>query len=107
MEIVEKWTLINSDLRHTLPSKKVRKTSGILFALLITLVINYYDTIEERRTLSTVEPGYLKKLLPDGPPEKGEKWDDIQKDIEAKIMPGITHWWGSHNGVDTNLLINV
>ena len=56
------------------------------------VVVNYYDTIEERRVLSSVEPGYLKKLLPDGPPQDGEPWADIQKDIEAKIMPGLTHW---------------
>ena len=56
-------------------------------------VINYYDTIEERRVLSNVEPGYLKKLLPEGPPKDGEKWEDIQKDIERSIMPGLTHWY--------------
>lgn len=56
-------------------------------------VIGYYDTIEDRRVLSNVEPGYLKKLLPDGPPELGEAWAEIQSDIESKIMPGLTHWW--------------
>ncbi|PQE13454.1 aromatic-l-amino-acid decarboxylase protein [Rutstroemia sp. NJR-2017a WRK4] len=55
-------------------------------------IINYYDNIEDRRVVSNVEPGYLKKLLPDGPPQKGEPWADIQKDIEEKIMPGLTHW---------------
>ncbi|KAI9848597.1 MAG: hypothetical protein M1837_007266 [Sclerophora amabilis] len=55
-------------------------------------ICNYYDTIEERRVLSNVEPGYLRKLLPEGAPQQGEKWEDIQKDIEAKIMPGLTHW---------------
>lgn len=42
--------------------------------------------------MSNVKPGYLKKLLPDLPLEDGEAWDEIQKDIEAKIMPGMTHW---------------
>ncbi|KAK0101263.1 hypothetical protein ONS95_006442 [Cadophora gregata] len=55
-------------------------------------IVNYYDTIEDRRVVSNVEPGYLKKLLPDGPPQDGESWADIQKDIETKIMPGLTHW---------------
>ena len=58
------------------------------------LVIDYYDTIHSRRVVSNVEPGYLRKLLPSGPPEDGEEWDDIQKDIESKIMPGLTHWSG-------------
>lgn len=55
-------------------------------------VINYMDTVHTRRVMSNVEPGYLKKLLPDRPPEDGERWDEIQKDIESKIMPGMTHW---------------
>ncbi|KAH7396010.1 pyridoxal phosphate-dependent transferase [Cadophora sp. MPI-SDFR-AT-0126] len=55
-------------------------------------IVSYYDTIEDRRVVSNVEPGYLKKLLPDGPPQDGESWADIQKDIETKIMPGLTHW---------------
>ncbi|KAH8601652.1 pyridoxal phosphate-dependent transferase [Bisporella sp. PMI_857] len=55
-------------------------------------IINYYDTIEDRRVVSNVEPGYLKKILPSGPPQDGESWEEIQKDIEAKIVPGLTHW---------------
>jgi aromatic-L-amino-acid decarboxylase len=57
------------------------------------LVVNYYDTIEDRRVVSDVEPGYLTKILPDAPPEEGEPWSDIQKDIQTKIMPGLTHWY--------------
>jgi aromatic-L-amino-acid decarboxylase len=60
--------------------------------ILNSIVANYYDRIEERRVVSNVEPGYLRKLLPNGPPQEGESWTDIQKDIETKIMPGLTHW---------------
>jgi len=31
-------------------------------------------------------------MLPRDAPEKGEPWDDIMKDVERTIMPGITHW---------------
>ncbi|KAK3369088.1 pyridoxal phosphate-dependent transferase [Lasiosphaeria ovina] len=55
-------------------------------------IIGYYDNIETRNVVSTVEPGYLRKLLPTEAPAQGEPWTDIQKDIEAKILPGITHW---------------
>ena len=55
-------------------------------------VVNYYDTIADRRVVSNVEPGYLRKLLPSEAPEEGEPWKDIQADIETKIMPGMTHW---------------
>lgn len=62
------------------------------YCILTSIVIQYYDNIHERRVISNVEPGYLKKILPDGPPEEGESWAEIQKDIESKIMPGLTHW---------------
>ncbi|KAH7035392.1 pyridoxal-dependent decarboxylase-like protein [Microdochium trichocladiopsis] len=55
-------------------------------------IVKYYDTVEERRVVPDVQPGYLRQLLPDGPPQDGEPWADIQKDIESKILPGITHW---------------
>ena len=59
------------------------------------LVIAYHDNLEKRRVKSDVQPGYLKKLLPEHPPEEGEDWGCIQNDIEAKIMPGMTHWYVS------------
>ena len=59
---------------------------------LTTLVINYHKEIHSRSVKSNVEPGYLKQLLPDCAPKHGETWEDIRKDIETKIMPGLTHW---------------
>ncbi|KAL8829238.1 MAG: hypothetical protein Q9170_006259 [Blastenia crenularia] len=55
-------------------------------------IIDHFSTLDSKRVLSNVSPGYLRPLLPSAPPEEGEKWEDIQKDIEAKIMPGLTHW---------------
>jgi len=39
-----------------------------------------------------VEPGYLRKLIPDAAPEQPENWKDVMKDIERVIMPGVAHW---------------
>lgn len=39
-----------------------------------------------------VEPGYLRELLPKEAPQRGEKWEDIFRDFETKILPGVTHW---------------
>ena len=52
----------------------------------------YYTNLPSRNVLPSISPGYLHKLLPSSPPEHGETWDDIQKDIERTIMPGVTHW---------------
>ncbi|KAA8899004.1 pyridoxal phosphate-dependent transferase [Sphaerosporella brunnea] len=58
----------------------------------IDQVIDYYENISDHRVVSNVAPGYLRQLLPTEIPENGEPWDDIQKDITEKIIPGITHW---------------
>lgn len=55
-------------------------------------IVKYYDNIEDHRVVSNVEPGYLRKILPEQAPEDGEAWSDIQKDLNEKIVPGLTHW---------------
>ena len=55
-------------------------------------VIDYYENIERRRVTPEIQPGYLRPLVPDAPPQEGEAWDAIQKDLTEKIMPGLTHW---------------
>ncbi|KAL7810389.1 pyridoxal-dependent decarboxylase-like protein [Trichoderma gracile] len=55
-------------------------------------IANYHDSVPEHRVVSAVEPGYLRPLLPASAPLDGEPWEAIQSDIQAKILPGITHW---------------
>ncbi|XP_045123103.1 aromatic-L-amino-acid decarboxylase-like [Portunus trituberculatus] len=55
-------------------------------------IINYLDNIRDRRVLPKVEPEYLRPLLPDAAPDTPDTWQDVMKDIERVIMPGITHW---------------
>lgn len=52
----------------------------------------YYSTLADRPVVPSIEPGYMQKLLPDEAPQQGEEWESIAKDIEGKIMPGVTHW---------------
>lgn len=42
--------------------------------------------------MSTVQPGYLYKLVPPEAPVKGEDWKTVLTDVEKIIMPGMTHW---------------
>lgn len=55
-------------------------------------ISSYYDELHSRQVVPSIEPGYLRKLLPTSAPQVSESWDDIRSDIESKIMPGITHW---------------
>ncbi|KAJ3411939.1 hypothetical protein HDV05_001464 [Chytridiales sp. JEL 0842] len=55
-------------------------------------IARYYEELEKYKVLSTVQPGYLSKLVPSEAPEEPENFDAITADFESKIMPGITHW---------------
>ncbi|XP_055932888.1 tyrosine decarboxylase-like [Argiope bruennichi] len=59
---------------------------------LVDYMVDYYINIGKRRVTSTVEPGYLRKLIPSSAPEEGEPWEKIMEDVEKIIMPGVTHW---------------
>ena len=55
-------------------------------------VATYLQTPERYPVLSRVRPGDVSATLPDLPPEQGERLEDILRDVDALIMPGITHW---------------
>ena len=39
--------------------------------------------------MPTVQPGYIRQMIPDQAPEKGESWEAIFQDVERVIMPGV------------------
>jgi aromatic-L-amino-acid decarboxylase len=55
-------------------------------------VARYFERVEELPVLSRVEPGDIRALLPDAAPEQGESFDDLLRDLDAIVLPGITHW---------------
>ena len=48
--------------------------------------------IRDRSVLPEVKPGYLRPLVPDEAPEDPDAWQDVMKDVERVVMPGVTHW---------------
>jgi len=63
---------------------------------MVEYIANYIDTIDERLPLPDVTPGYLRPLIPDRAPEHGESYEEIKKDIDRVILPGVTHWHSPH-----------
>jgi len=59
---------------------------------LIDWIADYLDQPERYPVLSRVKPGEVKGQLPAQPPESPESFDDILRDFDDVIMPGITHW---------------
>ncbi len=59
---------------------------------IIDWIADYYENIEKFPVLSKVKPGEVISSIPNDPPENGESMDEMMRDIDKKIMPGITHW---------------
>ena len=55
-------------------------------------IADYYEQIESLPVLSRVDPGQIRSSLPTDPPEYGEPFEDILKDLADVILPGLTHW---------------
>ena len=56
---------------------------------MVDYVADYLENVGERRTVSAVQPGYMKDLIPSEAPVEPEAWEDVFKDIERVIMPGV------------------
>ena len=59
---------------------------------IIDWIADYYENIEKYPVLSQVKPGEIKEKLPENPPQKGEPFEAMIRDLDEIIMPGITHW---------------
>ncbi|VDP66915.1 unnamed protein product [Schistosoma mattheei] len=59
---------------------------------MIQYVADYLETIDKRKVFPKIHPGYLAKLIPNEAPNESESWEDIMKDVEKFIMPGVSNW---------------
>ncbi len=55
-------------------------------------VADYRERVEELPVLARVAPGELSALLPRSAPERGGPLDDLLRDLDRLVLPGITHW---------------
>lgn len=53
---------------------------------------DYHLTVGDRPVRAQTEPGDVLNALPVTAPENGEGMEDIFRDFEDIVMPGITHW---------------
>uniref|UniRef100_A0A8D3CAU5 Aromatic-L-amino-acid decarboxylase n=1 Tax=Scophthalmus maximus TaxID=52904 RepID=A0A8D3CAU5_SCOMX len=59
---------------------------------MVDYVADYLENIEQRPVYPDLEPGYLRPLIPAEAPLEPETFEDIMRDVERVIMPGVTHW---------------
>jgi aromatic-L-amino-acid/L-tryptophan decarboxylase len=52
----------------------------------------YLDRVGEYPVLAQVEPGWLRERLPPAPPEEGEPFANVLRDLDELLLPAMTHW---------------
>lgn len=62
----------------------------------IDWIADYQERVAELPVLSPVAPGAIRAGLPGHPPQAGEPFAALLADLDAKILPGITHWQSPH-----------
>ena len=58
----------------------------------IDWIVEYYKNIEAFPVKSKVKPGDIYNAIPENAPELGESYEEIIKDLDDIILPGMTHW---------------
>jgi aromatic-L-amino-acid/L-tryptophan decarboxylase len=52
----------------------------------------YLERVGDLPVLAQVEPGEIRGKLPESPPDQGEPFADVLRDLDEILLPGITHW---------------
>ena len=79
-------------------------------------VASYLERVGELPVAAAGRPGDLRATLPETPPEHGEAFAAVLRDLDEKLLPRVTHWnhprffaWftttGSEPGILSELLI--
>ena len=53
---------------------------------------SYLDRVGELPVLAQVRPGEIRAKLPPSPPERGEPFAAVLRDLDELLLPGLTHW---------------
>ena len=61
-------------------------------AAVLDWIASYLERVRELPALAQVEPGEIRAALPSSPPERGEEFAAVLRDVEEVLLPGLTHW---------------
>lgn len=59
---------------------------------MVDLIVDYVNSFRNRPVVPSVQPGYLRPLIPAEAPQEGESFDKILSDIDPVILTGVTNW---------------
>ena len=59
---------------------------------IVDWIADYRRDVAKYPVMARTAPGDVRRALPAAPPEHGEPFDAILRDVERVIVPGLTHW---------------
>jgi aromatic-L-amino-acid decarboxylase len=59
---------------------------------IVDWIADYRARVGDLPVMSTVEPGAIRAELPAAPPETGDGLASILREVEEKLVPGLSHW---------------
>lgn len=59
---------------------------------LIDWISDHFASIERVPVMARVEPGQIASAFAASAGEQGKTYDDLLRELEQKILPGVTHW---------------
>src|SRR5262249_52400186 len=60
--------------------------------VLIDWIADYRANLAQQPVMSQSRPGGIRAALPTSAPEQPESFDAILRDLEAVLVPGLSHW---------------
>ena len=55
-------------------------------------IADYLQGVGSFPVLPSVEPGDVRRTLPDTAPTEGEPFETLMEEFQSKILAGVTHW---------------
>src|SRR5438270_14098083 len=55
-------------------------------------IADYRAGVEKFPVKSQLKPGAIVAKLPQHPPASGESFEQVLRDVDEILMPGVTHW---------------
>jgi aromatic-L-amino-acid decarboxylase len=59
---------------------------------LVDWVADYLETVDDLPVQPSVAPGDITRRVPSSPPETPDSFEDLLRDLDAVILPGLTQW---------------
>ena len=59
---------------------------------LIDWIADYRKRVATRPVMAQTAPGEIRARIPAVPPDQPEPWDDVLRDLDSIVTPGLTHW---------------